>query len=105
MKEWSQETFDTLRAWLGRNTAYKEHPLDDIRFYVFLGRVWIDIHGLWDESLVRERITKEAKELHPDWADDCIKDLASKRCSQGTLILDFLSRIEEKGLIADLAKK
>lgn len=94
---WNANTMNALERWLGPSTAYKEHPLDDARFYSFVAQVWCERQGLWDESLAREEMAKAAKRLHPEWSLDLISGFVEKRHEQGTLILDFLSSLREHG--------
>jgi hypothetical protein len=94
---WNTSTMKALERWLRPSTAYKEHPIDDARFYGFIAQVWFECQGLWDEDLAREEMTSTAKRLHPEWPDDLISGFVEDRKEQGTLILDFLSSLRANG--------
>lgn len=100
---WSNETQQKLRDWLGAETSYKFHPIDDERFYEFIASVWREKRGIWDESQALEAMLREAKRLHSEWGEDLIQTFVEERLSQGTLILDFLTSIEESSNISALA--
>ena len=100
--KWSDETMEELRTWLAPGTWYKNHPCDDSRFYVFVASVWNDEHRLWDEAAAREIIANKAVELHPN-SNDLAKEVAAKRISEGTSILDFLSLLRAEGRFALLS--
>ena len=86
-----------LRKWLGPETSYKWHPLDNGRFYEFIHAVWLEHQRLWDESLAREIMEREARTLHPEWGPELIGEMIEKRRSEGSLILDYLSHLREQG--------
>jgi len=88
-----------LNDWLSPETWYKEHPIDDGRFFVFVASVWSDVHRIWDEAAAREIIASHARDLHPGF-DELSTKVAEKRVSQGTLILDFLSNLSEAQKLA-----
>ena len=92
---WSQNTKDALHNWLAPETSYKTHPIDDIRFFVFIGYVWKDTHQLWDESGIRDILRQKIKELHPDWPSELTEDVIERARSKGTLILDFLCGLKD----------
>ncbi|KKL74448.1 hypothetical protein LCGC14_2064760 [marine sediment metagenome] len=94
---WSDQTKEALQKWLGPETWYKEHPLDDARFSVFVASVWNDQHSIWDEPRTREIITQEAIQLHSECDEDQAKKVAEGRVSKGTAILDFLSHVRDEG--------
>ena len=93
---WSADSMEALRRWLGPETAYKWHPIDDAMFYLFIGHVWRDCQSLWDEAEARDIMKREAKSLHPDWSSEFIGDFVEKRQSEGTLILDFLCALRDE---------
>ncbi|HUT89606.1 MAG TPA: hypothetical protein VMY37_08930 [Thermoguttaceae bacterium] len=93
---WSEQTRQALHRWLAPDTWHKRHPLDDARFSVFVASVWNDVHSLWDEAETREKIAREAIELHPE-CDDLAKKVAETRVSEGTAILDFLCHLRDHG--------
>lgn len=99
---WSKKTEEALEAWLAPDTAYDGNPHDDSRFYEFIFYVWLDVQGIWDEALARQRMKQKSKQLHPQWQSDMIDSFIEKRRSEGTLILDFLSSAKEKGLLPRL---
>ena len=99
---WSKETMDALHTWLAPCTAYERHPIDDVRFFLFIGHVWRDCHGIWDEGIARDIIKHKAKELHPEWDDSLIEDFVEKRRSEGTEILDFLCALKNEGKLNEL---
>lgn len=99
---WSKETEKALQTWLVTNTAYTSHPFDDARFYDFILLVWIDVQGIWDEPMARQKMKQKAAGLHPDWSAQMIEKFIDERLSEGTLILDFLSNAKEKGLLTKL---
>ncbi len=99
---WSADTMDALRTWLGPGTAHKNHPIDNSRFFLFVGHVWHDCRGLWDEEYALEIIKREAKELHPDWGDALLDQIAERRRSEGTGILDFLCALRDAGKLNEL---
>jgi len=99
---WSEEIEKALQTWLAPDTAHTSHPLDDTRFYDFILQVWIDVQGIWDESMARQKIKQKAAQLHPDWSLQMIDEFIDKRRSEGTLILDFLSNVKEKGMLTKL---
>jgi hypothetical protein len=90
---WSQQTEEALHRWLAPETWYKGHPIDDARFSVFVASVWNDAHKVWDEVRTREIIRNKAIELHPG-CDDLANEVAERRVSQGTGILDFFSHVK-----------
>lgn len=91
-----------LDSWLAPDTAYKGHPIDDTRFYVFVGHVWRDTRGLWDESQARELLKGKIEELHSDWPPDLVDEVVERARSEGTLILDFLCGLKDTGKLKDL---
>ncbi len=93
---WSDTTKRALKRWLSPDTWYKWHPIDDPRFYDFILAIWDDDQGLWDEALARETMTRVALELHPGF-EDLVEKTVEGRHSEGTLILDFLCRMKERG--------
>ena len=99
---WSHETERALEAWLAPDTAYDGNPHDAARFYEFIFRVWLDVRGIWDEALARQKMKERAKQLHPQLQSNMIDSFIDRRRSEGTLILDFLSNAKEKGLLAML---
>ncbi|MCK4792922.1 MAG: hypothetical protein KAV87_54835 [Desulfobacteraceae bacterium] len=99
---WSEDTMRALRNWLAPDTAYKEHPADDARFYLFIGHVWHDCHSIWDEEIARDTIRREARELHPEWSKELLKKFVENRKSQGTELLDFLTSLREAGKVNEL---
>lgn len=99
---WSEEIEKALQTWLAPDTTHTSHPLDDARFYDFILQVWIDVQGIWDESMARQKIKQKAAQLHPDWSLQMIDEFIDKRRSEGTLILDFLSNAKEKGMLTKL---
>ena len=99
---WSEQTTKALRRWLGPETWYKSHPLDDARFSIFIACVWNDNHSTWDEPVAREVIGREAVELHPR-NDDLAKEVAEKRVAEGTTILEFLCHLREQGQLSLLS--
>jgi hypothetical protein len=92
---WSKQTEKALRRWLGPETWYKPHPTDDARFSVFVASVWNDEHSIWNETEACEIIRKKATELHPEQSD-LAKEVAKKRVSEGTAILDFLTHVRKE---------
>ena len=96
---WSKKTEEALQKWLAPDTAYDGNPHDDTRFYEFVFYVWLDVCGIWDEALARQKMRQKAMELHPQWHPDTIDSLVERRISEGTLILDFLLNTKAKGLI------
>ena len=100
---WSEQTQRALQAWLAPETWYKGHPLDDARFSVFVASVWNDQHSVWDEVETREIITQGAIQLHAGFDDDLAKEVAERRVSEGTAILDFLLHVRKKGQFALLS--
>jgi len=99
---WSQQTLEMLDRWIGLDTSYKSHPIDDANFYLFVGHVWRDCRGLWDEQMAREILTRKVKELHPEWPSDLITKIVERRKSEGTLILDFLCVLKNENKIKEL---
>ena len=99
---WSKETMKSLHTWLVKDTWYKWHPIDNVRFYLFIGHVWKDCHGLWDEATAREIMISKAKKLHPDLSPDCLDEIMEKRKSEGTLILDFLCELKDQNKLNEL---
>lgn len=99
---WSKETTDALHAWLAPSTSRKHHPIDDARYFLFIGHVWRDYHSLWDEGVARDRIKHKAKELHPEWDVDFLEEFVEERRSKGTEILDFLCVLKDKGKLNEL---
>jgi hypothetical protein len=100
---WSEETMTSLRQWVCPDTAHTNHPADEARFFVFIGGVWKDQKGIWDESLARDIIKRELKSQHPDWSLELIEQIAEDGRSKGTLILDFLSTLRDKNKLSILA--
>ncbi|OHB49716.1 MAG: hypothetical protein A2Y10_06040 [Planctomycetes bacterium GWF2_41_51] len=98
----SKETMNALYAWLAPETAYKWHPIDNIQYHLFIGHVWHDCRGLWDERFARDIIKNKAKELHPEWAEDLLEKFAEDHKALGTKILDFLCSLKEKGMLNEL---
>jgi len=98
----SQQTMEMLDRWIGLDTAYKSHPIDDANFYLFIGYVWRDSCGLWDEQMTREILKRRATELHPDWPSNLITKIVERRKSEGTLILDFLCTLKNENKIKEL---
>ena len=94
---WNENTMSALQTWLSPETWYKHHPIDDGRFYNFIVAVWDERRSLWDESLAREIMNREAKSLHPDVDPEFIAKTLDRRRSEGTLILDFLTHVKEGG--------
>lgn len=92
--EWSESTLEAMQRWLAPGTWHKTHPLDDGRFCLFVASVWNDEHKLWDEPVARERIRNEAIRLHPG-CDDLAAEVAKRRVSEGSEILDFLAHLRE----------
>src|SRR5262245_23442261 len=90
---WSEQTKEALKQWLGPDTWYARHPIDDARFCIFVASVWNDEHRIWDEGMAREIIREQAKQLHPG-LDDLAEKVAEKRVSEGTTILDFLAHLQ-----------
>ena len=101
---WSEETKEALHGWLGRGAAYKKHPIDNERFYIFLAHVWQDCGTLWDEATAREIMKHKARELHPEaeWSDSFIDSFVRERVSEGTNILEFLVTLKAKGALNEL---
>jgi len=99
---WSKETAAALDEWLGLPTSYEHHPIDDANFYLFVGHVWKDCRGLWDESMAKEILTKRAKELHSDWPPDLITKIVESRRSEGSLILDFLCALKNRNKLKEM---
>jgi hypothetical protein len=99
---WNASTIKALERWLAPETSYKEHPIDDARFYSFIAQLWSERPGLWDEGLAREEMTSTAKRLHPEWPDDLISEFVEDRKEQGTLILDFLSSLRDQGEVLSI---
>lgn len=89
---WSENTMVKLRNWVGLSTYYKHHPLDDDRFYSFIAAIWNEKQCLWDEQSASDIMENEAKKLHPEDNDALIEKVVSERRSEGTLILEFLSK-------------
>ena len=99
---WSQKTEEALQSWLAPDTAHDRTPHDDSRFHDFVFNVWIDEQGIWDEALARQKMKQKAHQLHPQWQSNMIDSFIEKRKSEGTLILDFLSDVRQKGLLPKL---
>jgi hypothetical protein len=93
---------EMLDRWIGWDTAYEHHPIDDANFYLFIGHVWKDCRDLWDESMAREILTRRAKEVHPDWDPNLITKIVETRKAEGTLILDFLCALKNSNKIREL---
>ncbi len=100
---WSEQTMQALEHWLGPETWYKRHPIDDARFHVFIASVWNDEHRIWDEVQAREIIRQEARRLHPG-SDQLAAQVAEKRVTEGTTILDFLWHLREEKRFGLLTK-
>ena len=100
--KWSPETMKALKGWLAPSTAYKRHPLDNSRFYLFIGYVWKDCQTLWEEDKAREIMKQEALKLHPEWDKKFIAEFVDKRRSEGTLILDFMCALKDEGKLNEL---
>jgi hypothetical protein len=100
---WSEQTNEALRRWLAPETWHTSHHLDDARFSVFVASVWNDEHSIWDETLAREKIREKATELHLEHSH-MAKDVADRRVSEGTAILDFLSHVREEDQFALLSR-
>ena len=86
--EWSEQTKEALQQWLGPHTWYKNHPIDDARFSLFIASVWNDGHRFWNEALAREKISQEAIRLHPG-QDPLANEVAKERGAEGSTILNF----------------
>jgi hypothetical protein len=97
-----QETIKALHNWLSPDTSHKWHPADDVRFYIFIGHVWKNSRGLWNEQIAREIISDKAKALHPEWPQDLLGEVVEGRVSEGTLILDFLCALKSEHKLKDL---
>jgi len=99
---WSNDTMKALNDWPVPDTAFKKHPIDDVRFYVFVGHVWRDIRRLWDESQVRDILKGRIEEMHSDWRPDLVEETVERARSEGTLLLDFLCGLRDTGKLKDL---
>lgn len=100
--KWSAQTMEALKRWLAPSTSYKWHPIDNSRFYLFIGCVWKDCQSLWDEGKSAEIMRQEALRLHPEWDKKSISEFVDKRRSEGTLILDFLCTLREENKLNSL---
>lgn len=101
---WSKETMKALHTWLAPDTADKWHPIDDVRYFLFIGHVWRDCHSLWDEAVASDTIKRKAKELHPEWNDEFLEEYVEERRSKGTFILDFLCGLKDEGKLNELVR-
>lgn len=95
--EWDENTLESMNRWLGMSTFHKWHPHDNGRFYEFIHAVWVQQQGLWDESEARRVLSQRAQELYPDMPVGRVSEIVEKRVAEGTLILDYLSHLEETG--------
>lgn len=79
-----------LRQWIGPETWYKRHPIDNERFYWFVDSLWDQLHSLVDEDALREHISAEVRRLHPDFDAGEAEKRIRRRVSEAQLIFDFL---------------
>ncbi len=93
---WDPNTMNALHTWIGPSTWGPSHPIDDGRFYDFVLAVWHEIGTLWNEAEAREIMTKEAKELHPDYPDEYRSECVERYRSRATSILDFLTHVKDE---------
>lgn len=94
---WNKTTLDALDTWLGRDTWYTGHALDDGRFMDFILAVW-DEHGrLWDESFAREIMERKVRALHQGFDEETLTKTINDKKQDGTVILEFLSHVTKAG--------
>ena len=92
---WGQQTMEALRRWLNPSTWYTGNPIDEERFFLFIATAWNEQHTIWDEAAAREILPNEVRKPHPELGENPMPDVPGRCKSDGTLILDFLSRVQD----------